>query len=164
MNLEHYRLMFEYSFWASRYLLDSCNALPKDQLHTPVLAGLPPVFNILVHTFGAQQLWLSRLSGVSPTSMPDPADYQDLQQLAHDWGTLNQHTLAFLAGLDDARLEQQVTYQNTKGKSFTTVTWQGLSQVINHATQHRAEIAAILTALEHSPGDLDFTFYLRNIA
>jgi uncharacterized damage-inducible protein DinB len=164
MNLDHYRQLFGYTFWANKLLLDSCSALSVEQQHTPVLAGLPPVFNILVHIFGAQELWLNRLNGISPAAMPTPADFPDLQKLAHDWKALNLHTMAFLAGLGEGGLELQVTYQTTKGKSFTTAPWQALSQVINHATQHRAEIAAILTALERSPGDLDFTFYLRNIA
>jgi uncharacterized damage-inducible protein DinB len=31
--------------------------------------------------------------------------------------------------------------------------------VVNHGTQHRSEVAAILTSLGFSPGNLDLLFY-----
>ena len=38
--------------------------------------------------------------------------------------------------------------------------WQALAHVVNHGTQHRSEVAALLTAAGHSPGDLDMVDYI----
>ena len=38
--------------------------------------------------------------------------------------------------------------------------WAIFAQLVTHSTQHRAEAAALLTDLGHSPDDLDFLFYM----
>ena len=42
--------------------------------------------------------------------------------------------------------------------------WGMMEHVLNHGTQHRAEVAAMLTGFGHSPGDLDLLFYLARPA
>ena len=68
---------------------------------------------------------------------------------------------AYVAGLDDEALNRPLTYRNTAGQPFTMPLWQILAHVVNHGTQHRAEVAHVLTGHGYSPGDVDLIVYLR---
>ncbi len=66
----------------------------------------------------------------------------------------------FLARLKDEDLLRVVSYKNTKGRPLAYPLWQLMAHVVNHGTQHRAEAAAMLTELGHSPGDVDLVYFL----
>jgi uncharacterized damage-inducible protein DinB len=108
----------------------------------------------------AQWIWLSRWQGVSPPAMLRPDDFVDLAAIRARWAEIEQETETFWQQLDDARLGQIITYINTKGEAHAFPLWQMMLHQVNHATQHRSEVAAMLTQFGHSPGWLDLIWYL----
>lgn len=67
---------------------------------------------------------------------------------------------ALLDKLTDSDLPREVQYTNQRGESFSRPLWQSMTQVLYHGTQHRAEMAAMLTDFGQSPGNLDFLIYV----
>ena len=45
-------------------------------------------------------------------------------------------------------------------ETWTYPLWQQMIHLVNHTTQHRSEVAAVLTRLGRSPGWLDFLLYV----
>lgn len=159
-SLELIHTLYDYNAWANRRILDTAAYLTPDQLRAVGSASFESIHDTLVHTMSAQWMWLSRWQGRSPTAMLDPADFDDVVAIESRWEQIEQDEQKFIAALDDAALAREVHYHNTKGQPFAYPLWQLMLHQVNHATQHRSEVAAMLTQFGHSPGWLDLIRYL----
>ncbi len=160
MKVEWIRTLYAYNAWANRRILDTAAQLTPEQLKAPGRASFDSVHATLVHTMSAQWMWLSRWQGLSPKAMLDPAEFAGLADIRERWQQIEQETQLLLDKLDEAVLEQDVLYTNTKGQQWAYPLWQLMLHQVNHATQHRSEIAMILTELGYSPDWLDLIRFL----
>jgi uncharacterized damage-inducible protein DinB len=158
------RELYDYSAWANARILDTAAALTPAQLVAPGGASFDSVRDTLVHTMGAQWLYLERWHGRAPRAMPDATAFPDLAAVRARWDVIERDTQAFVAGLDEARLAAPLAYTNMQGETWTYPLWLQMIHQVNHATQHRSEAAVLLTQLGHSPGWLDLLYFvdLRN--
>jgi uncharacterized damage-inducible protein DinB len=157
--------LYEYNRWATRRLLEVAERLTPEQLHTPGNAGHGSVRDTLLHLISVQRSWLAWWDGSLSAEEAyrltlDPADFPDLAALRTAWETVDQATQAFVAGLKDEDVARVYTHTLPNGADFRMPLWQMMLHVANHSTQHRSEVAAMLTGFGHSPGNLDLLFYL----
>jgi len=157
---EYIRTLYEYSAWANERILDTAARLTAEQLLAKGGASFESVRDTLAHIMAAQWLWLSRWQGVSPRALPQAAEFPDLAALRARWDHVERDTRAFVAGLDEATLGQVIEYTNTAGEPNAYPLWQMMAHQVNHTTQHRSEVAVMLTQFGHSPGWLDLLYFL----
>lgn len=69
---------------------------------------------------------------------------------------------ALFGGLDDAGWHRREAWWKPWGYDVTLEMGETAFQVVYHGIQHRAEIAELISAWGHSPGDMDYLDYLRD--
>jgi uncharacterized damage-inducible protein DinB len=164
MQVSDILTLYEYNYWANQHLLDVASQLSEAQFAAPVPVSHKSVRGTLVHVMSAEWLWRSRLQeGVFPTAMLDETDFPTVGALRLRWENEEQTMRAYLSSLTDEALNGVVHYRTTKGTPASMILWHALFQVINHGMQHRSEAAVVLTSYGYSPGDIDFTLYLREL-
>jgi uncharacterized damage-inducible protein DinB len=154
------RSLYDYNAWANARILASSGRVSREQLVASQGAGVDSLRGTLVHTMGAQWLYLERWQGRSPRAMAQADDFADLPAIASRWAEIERATHAFVAGLGDADVGRVIEYTNFQGERWAYPLWQQMMHQVNHATQHRSEAAVMLTELGCSPGGLDLLFFV----
>jgi uncharacterized damage-inducible protein DinB len=162
------RDLYEYNEWANERVLDAAARLSPEAFSTPDDTPHGSIRDTLLHMILAQYYWLSWWDGTAPTREDalrlarerfDPARHPDIASIRASWRDVQGRTQTFLAGINDDTAT--ATFSSTRaGSAWSIPLWKLMTQVAIHGAQHRSEIAVRLTSLGHSPGDLDYIFYL----
>ncbi len=104
---------------------------------------------------GAYQRWRHGLAEDDEEPRPEREPLLSPAELRSRWEAEWPAMDTFLEGLDDAWLGR-----DDEGVPFAGM----LRHLVNHGTQHRSEVAAILTQAGRSPGDLDMITWLEDRA
>jgi uncharacterized damage-inducible protein DinB len=151
------RWLFAYDRWATGKVLAQLGGLDEDAWSTPDRVGTRSLGAILVHQLGAAQRWRIGLQsrgereGPRPEHEPVPSIGELLARWETEWAEVD----AWMASLTDGAL----AYVHDG-----VPVWQMLAHLANHGTQHRAEAAALLTAVGRSPGELDMIYFSEELA
>jgi uncharacterized damage-inducible protein DinB len=164
MNLADLTTLYNYNYWANRRILRAAEGLTVEQFVAPHDLSWGSICDVLVHTMSAEWVWRMRCQEHrSPSALLDPAQFPTLETLTTRWDEEERAMRGYLASLDEAALSQPLAYVSTAGRPFSGTLWHILMHVVNHGTQHRAEVAHILTQLGHSPGDIDMILFAREL-
>lgn len=150
------RSLYKYHTWATERIFATAVQLTPEQFVAPVHASFGSLRDVLVHIVAVERSWLAR---VRDEQLPPPfslQDYTSVDQLAAVWRQVNAATQATLNQLRDEDFAQVIRFKGRDGQDVARVRWQILIHQANHAAQHRAEVALILTQLGFSTGDIDY--------
>ena len=160
MNQQNILILYKYNQWANGLILNAAANTTQAEFLAPASYPHGGLCGTLVHTLFAEWIWRQRWEGNSPTTRLKPQGFPTFESLRARWMQEEQYLMSFVEGLTDERLNNTFKYTNTKGEPFERILWQAMMHMVNHGTQHRAEAAAILTDLGHSPGDVDLIYFL----
>jgi uncharacterized damage-inducible protein DinB len=152
----------DYTFWASRRLVDSAAQLSPEELTRDFHTADHSVLGTLVHVFASDRLWLARLSGGPHPGYITDAD-RSLAVLQNDWPALAERWRLWALGLTDEKAAAPVAYTDMKGRAWNQPLWKLVLHVVNHGTHHRGQVAGFLRAMGHTPPILDLVAYYREL-
>ncbi len=155
---ENYTIQFEYHWRTTDHLLNLAASVDRAGLERPSVYGGRSIRDLFFHILATDAGWRGALeTGQRPAPLASQ-DYPDLTALRSGLADEEAEWHAFLVGLDDAALESEAVLRSG-GRTIRVAHWRVLQHLVLHGMQHHAELAQLLTAVDRSPGDLDFIFF-----
>ncbi len=162
MNINDLKILYQYNYWARDKVLQAAGVLSHDQLTSQSSISFGNMFKALTHILNAEWIWRLRCQkNSSPNTMLLEEKITDFESLQSVWLSEEIQMRSYINELEDIDLERVVKYGQMGGAEQHNVLWHIMVHIVNHGTQHRAEIASLLTDLGHPPGYLDFILFLR---
>ena len=156
MSLHNYiQTLIEYNYALYNRVWESIMQLSDEQFVQEVAYGVGSIRNQMVHVAMVDTRWRRGLQG-DPTARsytPDPANYPTRMAVHTLWAESSQAVLSFVASLDETALENPAPNLNEPA-------WQILAHLVNHGTDHRAQILRLLHELGAPTFPQDFIIYL----
>jgi uncharacterized damage-inducible protein DinB len=156
--------LFEYDRWANRRMLEATGNLTANELNRDLGSSFPTVRATLAHILSSEWIWLRRWTGSSPTAIPEGWDLSTHASIVWHWREVEDEIAAFVAGLDQPRLEAPLRYRTTRGDEYTAPLRQLMRHMINHSTYHRGQITTMLRQLGSPAPSTDLVLFYRGRA
>ncbi len=166
MDLADVRSLFDYTEWANGLAMDAAAKLPQDDLHRDFGVSHRSIFETLLHTAGAEWIWLERWCGRSPRkdeawSLWKTDSCPDLGTLRKRWGEVVERRADHVGQLKEADLRVDHHFDLLNGDTSSMRLSHQMQHVVNHSTMHRGQIVGMIRQLGLEPPATDLIFYIR---
>lgn len=158
MNANAFRHFYDYHFAENRKIWEEyVTSLTDEQFEQPVNYSHGSVREQVIHLMDVDEAWFGGLRGVELSGEPDPAHFADRNSMRRHWDTIEQEMRAYLANLRDDMLFGKPF---AEGEDRDLILWQVLLHVVNHGTDHRAQLLRLLNDLGVRTSSQDYIFYV----
>ena len=163
MNIRDMLTIYDYNYWANRRILAASAQVSPERFLAPATHSFGSLRGTLAHTLDGERAWrmlyqhqtLDYFGAIQEDAFPT------FNVLEQRWNAEERSMRDYLAQLTDDSMTDYVRYTTPEGNKRERLLWHCLLHVVNHGTQHRSELALLLTKLGCSPGDMDFTVFVR---
>ncbi len=142
--------LFSHHLWANLCLFEACAGLTAEQLASRIPGSYGSIEDTLQHIVTSEQSYFSRISTGKRLNRPDDAPPLTMAEMLDSLRRTGAGLIEW-AGKVQADDVVEIDWDGVMRHVPKTIL---LTQVINHATEHREQIKAILTELGIEPPDL----------
>lgn len=150
------RTLFAHNTWANLKLLEFCERLRDEQLDATAVGGFGSIRRTLCHIVGAAVDYVERINGKRPAMLlgeqfPGFAALKELTRWAGE-----ELLQAALSAQAETLVREDFPQERLEYRLASLIV-----QEITHASEHRAQIATILTQLGLEPPDMSVWYYIE---
>lgn len=158
MNADAFRHLYGYHFAENRKIWEHVTQLSLGQFtqHSDYSHG--SVRDQIVHLMDAEDVWFSELRDIMPSEPLPPPNGDDRKIIRAHWDMVEQKMRGYLAELRDDMLFTRPIKEPEEDKDL--IVWQVLLHVVNHGTDHRAQILRLLNDLGVETKYQDYIFFV----
>jgi uncharacterized damage-inducible protein DinB len=157
MNASAFRHFYDYHFTQNRTIWDTyITPLSDEQFKQDVDYSHGSVQAQIVHLMSVDDTWFCGLRGVEIPAPLEPTDFYDRGSIRAHWDDVEQSMRDYLAELRDDMLFDKPL----DGEDKDLILWQVLLHVVNHGTDHRAQLLRLLNDLGVETTSQDYIFYV----
>jgi len=158
MDADAFRQLYDYHFAANRKVWDEYVVpLEEEKFLQPLEYSIGSVRNHVVHLMSVDHSWFSGLRGEDIPPIVNPVHYAQKDKIRTEWDSVEAKMREYLAGLRDKMLFERPF---PDGEDEVLILWQVLLHVVNHGTDHRAQLLRMLHDLGVKTTAQDYIFYL----
>ncbi len=157
MNANAFRHFYDYHFAENRKIWDNyVTPLSHEQFTKEMNYSHGSVRDQILHLIDVDEAWFSDLQGGEFQDPLAPEDFDRRERIRAHWDNVEQMMRNYLATLDDDMLSEKPL----KGEDENLILWQVLLHVVNHGTDHRAQLLRVLNDLGVETTSQDYIFYV----
>ena len=158
----HFSGQVRYHVWATHRLLEAVSRVPGEDYQRDVGLFFKSIHGTLNHMLVAEHLlWYPRFAkGASPVLALDTEVEPHRERLAQALKGGSANWTPLIASWSAERFDGQLDYRTSKGDPLSLPFAATLAHVFNHATHHRGQITAALTAMGQPCPELDMVYFL----
>ena len=142
--------LFSHHLWSNLRLLERCSELTRGQLDATIVGAYGSIYETLQHIVTSEKSYFSRISTGKRYDRPENVPPMTIAEMIDSARATGEGLIEFVPKI--------------KAEDTVEVDWEGaprmvpitilITQALNHATEHREQIKAIMTQIGVEPPDL----------
>ena len=158
----HFNAQARYHVWATHRVLEAVSRVSAEDYQRDVGLFFKSIHGTLNHLLvGEHLLWYARFAkGASPLLALNSEIEPDRERLAQALKGGSANWTPLIASWPSERFDGQLDYRTSQGAPLSLPFAATLAHVFNHATHHRGQITAALTAMDQPCPELDMVYFL----
>lgn len=161
MDVHAIQVLFDYNYVAHDRVWDCVMELTPEQFVAESDYSWGSIRNHLVHVMSVDNRWLARIDNRVLPDRLEPADYPDQDATREMWNDIRDNVISYVTTLSPSEVSENIEIDLPhRGGQYQNLRWEILLHMMNHGTDHRAQMLARLHDLGAITVEQDMILYL----